>query len=238
MSVFRFVLCMVLSVGFGGSVIGASSTQETQFTERRLEMVRTQIEARGVNHKATLEAIRAVPRHLFVKKEWRSSAYDDRPLPIGFGQTISQPFIVAYMTEMLAPEPEHKVLEIGTGSGYQAAVLSHIVKEVFTIEIVKPLAETAAEILRTYPNVKTRVGDGYHGWKEHAPFDGIVVTAAAEHIPPPLISQLKNGGRMIIPVGHAFFVQKLVLVTKDTDGTVRTKDLFSVRFVPFVRSGE
>ncbi len=199
-------------------------------------MVRTQIETRGVRDPATLAAMRAVPRHGFVPPDLAASAYEDRPLPIGYGQTISQPYIVAVMTETLRLKPGHRVLEIGTGSGYQAAVLARIVREVFTIEIVPDLGNTARERLKAlgYRNVRVRVADGYDGWPEEAPFDAIVVTAAADYIPPPLIRQLKDGGRMVIPVGSPFFVQTLMLVEKD-GGKVRTTSLMPVRFVPFTR---
>ena len=199
-------------------------------------MVRTQIEARGIRDPATLAAMRVVPRHRFVPPDLADSAYADQPLPIGYGQTISQPYIVAVMTETLRLKPGHKVLEIGAGSGYQAAVLARIVREVFTIEIVPELGNAARERLKTlgYRNVRVRVADGYDGWPEEAPFDAIVVTAAADHIPPPLIRQLRDGGRMVIPVGSPFFVQTLMLVEKDR-GKVRTTSLMPVRFVPFTR---
>ncbi|GAB4354029.1 MAG: protein-L-isoaspartate(D-aspartate) O-methyltransferase [Methylohalobius sp. ZOD2] len=179
-------------------------------------------------------ALREVPRHLFVDPAHRHQAYKNRPLPIGYGQTISQPYIVALMTALLEPQPDHTVLEIGTGSGYQAAVLSRLVKKVYTVEIIEPLAEQARNRLRElgYANVEVRLGDGYHGWKEHAPFDGIVVTAAASHIPQPLVQQLKPGGRMIIPVGGHFLTQSLLRVEKDRRGQVITRQLLPVRFVP------
>ena len=181
--------------------------------------------------------MRSVPRHLFVPEDRRRQAYEDHPLPIGYGQTISQPYIVAYMTELIEPRASHRVLEIGTGSGYQAAVLAEIVDSVYTIEIVPELAESAAERLDRlgYDNVRVRQADGYFGWEEHAPFDAIVVTAAAEHIPPPLVAQLKDGGRMVIPVGSPFRTQTLMLVEKGRRGRVTTKSLAPVRFVPFRR---
>ncbi|HZI53976.1 MAG TPA: protein-L-isoaspartate(D-aspartate) O-methyltransferase [Chitinophagaceae bacterium] len=205
--------------------------------KRREEMVKSQIEKRGVADPATLAALRKTPRHLFVPANSINDAYDDRPLPIGYGQTISQPYIVAYMTEIIKPQPAHRVLEIGTGSGYQAAVLAEIVKEVYTIELVDSLGSQAKNRLNklNYKNVTVKTGDGYHGWKDKAPFDAIVVTAAAEHIPPPLIEQLKEGGRMIIPVGSPFMVQQLMLVEKK-NGKARTTSLMPVRFVPFNRS--
>lgn len=211
--------------------------QEQDFAKRREEMVKKQIEKRGVKDAATLAALRKTPRHLFVPNNVLDDAYDDRPLPIGYGQTISQPFIVAYMTEIVKPKPDQRVLEIGTGSGYQAAVLAEIVKEVYTIEIVDSLGSQARNRLSklNYKNITVKTGDGYYGWKDKSPFDAIVVTAAAEHIPPPLIEQLKEGGRMIIPVGSPFMVQQLMLVEKK-GGKTRTSSMMPVRFVPFKRS--
>ncbi len=199
-------------------------------------MFEKDIEARGVSDPATLRALRAVERHRFVDPELEARAYDDRPLPIGFGQTISQPYIVAFMTETIQPKPGQKVLEIGAGSGYQAAVLAEIVDQVYTVEIVPPLAKQAKERMKAlgYDNVYVREGDGFYGWPEEAPFDAIVVTAAAEYIPPPLIEQLKEGGRMIIPVGSPLRTQHLMLVEKK-DGQVTTRNLMPVRFVPFTR---
>jgi protein-L-isoaspartate(D-aspartate) O-methyltransferase len=181
-----------------------------------------------------LEAISKVPRHEFVPEKQRRWAYKNRPLPIGYGQTISQPAVVAIMTDLLQLEQTDRVLEIGTGSGYQAAVLAELVDSVYSIEIVQELAERGAgDLKRTgYDNVILRKGDGYYGWKESAPFDAIIVTAAASHIPPPLIKQLKPGGRMIIPVGGRFMVQHLILVTKDEAGKVITRQILPVKFVP------
>ncbi len=208
-----------------------------QAEDLRMKMVETQIVARGVTNEAVLNAMRQAKRHLFVPDGQVDNAYQDRPLPIGYGQTISQPYIVAMMTELVKPEAGFKVLEIGAGSGYQAAVLAEIVNHVYTLEIVEPLAHWARERLEIagYRNVTVRHADGYHGWAEHAPFDAIVVTAAAPHIPPPLIAQLKEGGRMIIPVGSPFRTQQLVLVEK-ADGQVTTRNVLPVRFVPFTRS--
>lgn len=206
------------------------------FKTNRERMVNLQIRARGVKNEAVLNAMRKVPRHLFVPKSRISEAYDDGPIPIGYGQTISQPFIVAYMTEVIEPEKCKKVLEIGTGSGYQAAILAEIVDSVFTIEIITELYKEAKDRLEKlgYKNIKVKNADGYYGWKEHAPFDAIVVTAAAEFVPPPLIEQLKEGGKMVIPVGSPFYTQNLILVEKK-DGKVLSKNLMPVRFVPFVR---
>lgn len=203
----------------------------------RNEMIRSQIESRGIKHKPTLDAMRKVERHLFVSAQSRSRAYQDGPLPIGYGQTISQPFIVAYMTQLVDPKPDHRVLEIGAGSGYQAAVLAEIVDKVYTIEIVPELGQQAKTRMRElgYDNVEVIIGDGYDGLPEEAPFDSIVVTAAAEYIPPPLVEQLKDGGRMVIPVGSPFMIQNLILVEKE-GGEIKTTSLMAVRFVPFTRS--
>ena len=185
-----------------------------------------------------LDVMRAVPRHLFMPEDVRDLAYQDRPVPIGYGQTISQPFIVALMTDLLNVEPGDKVLEIGTGSGYQAAVLSPLADEVYTIEIVPELGERASDALEgaNFANVETRIADGYYGWPEAAPFDAIVVTAAASQIPPPLVQQLKPGGRMVIPIGGPFSAQQLMLIEKQQDGSVTTRQLLPVRFVPFTRA--
>jgi len=175
-----------------------------------------------------------VPRHRFVPESVEASAYRNRPLPIGHGQTISQPYIVALMTDLLEVGPDDVVLEIGTGSGYQAAVMAELVSRVYTIEIIEPLGEEARARLQElgYGNVQARIGDGYYGWEEYAPFDAIVVTAAASHVPPPLVRQLKPGGRMVIPVGGRFFTQYLMLVLKDSEGKVTTRQMLPVRFVP------
>jgi len=181
-----------------------------------------------------LSVLGRVPRHEFVPADQVAFAYRNRPLPIGHGQTISQPYIVALMTDLARAEPEHKVLEVGTGSGYQAAVMAHLAKAVYTIEIIEPLGLQATQHLKTlgYTNVQVRVGDGYSGWDKHAPYDIILVTAAASHIPPPLLRQLKAGGRMVIPVGAAFMVQQLMLVEKNLDGTLSTRQILPVAFVP------
>jgi protein-L-isoaspartate(D-aspartate) O-methyltransferase len=181
-----------------------------------------------------MEVMGKVPRHEFVPPDFRRSAYENRPLPIGYGQTISQPYIVALMTDLLDVDEDDVVLEIGTGSGYQAAILAELVKKVYTIEIVRELGEQAKGRFKRlgYQKVEVRVGDGYYGWEENAPFDGIIVTAAASHVPPPLIKQLKSGGRMIIPVGSPFMTQQLMLVKKEKDGTIRTEQVLPVIFVP------
>jgi protein-L-isoaspartate(D-aspartate) O-methyltransferase len=197
----------------------------------RRKMVQTQIKARGIKDQRVLEALVKVPRHLFVPSEYQYQAYEDYPLPIGEGQTISQPYIVALMTELLQPDSHKKILEIGTGSGYQAAILGELVKNLYTIEIVEKLAETAEKRLdhMGYKNIKVKAGDGYHGWPEHAPFDGIIVTAAPEHIPAPLVKQLKVGGIMVLPVGE--FFQQLQVVKK-TEKEIIRKNIIPVRFVP------
>ncbi len=181
-----------------------------------------------------MSVMASVERHRFVPPSEVSLAYANRPLPIGHGQTISQPYIVALMTDLIDADPGDRVLEIGTGSGYQAAVLAEMGAEVFTVEIIEPLAEKAAKRLKElrYDRVHTRQGDGYYGWQEEAPFDAIVVTAAADHIPPPLIRQLKPGGIMVIPMGSRFLVQQLVLVEKDSGGSIKTRQILPVRFVP------
>jgi protein-L-isoaspartate(D-aspartate) O-methyltransferase len=182
-----------------------------------------------------MRVMQDTPRHLFVPEDARPFAYENRPLPIGYGQTISQPYIVALMTELLQPESDHTVLEIGTGSGYQAAVLAQLVKQVFSIEIIKELGQSSTRLLNElgYDNVSTRIADGYDGWPEHAPFDSIIVTAAISHIPPPLVRQLKNGGTMVIPVGTGFQTQQLTLVKKDMTGEITTRQIIPVIFVPF-----
>jgi len=215
---------------------GTALQSGDKYQAAREKMVRDQIRHRGISDQPTLKAMLKVPRHLFVPAEYESRAYDDNPLPIGYGQTISQPFIVAYMTEVVKPAAWKKALEIGTGSGYQAAVLAEIVNKVYTIEIVPELARESAGRLTGmgYNNVFSKYGDGYQGWEEHAPFDIIVVTAAAEEIPQPLIDQLAENGRLVIPVGPQSSVQELILMEKK-NGRVEEKRLTLVRFVPFRR---
>jgi protein-L-isoaspartate(D-aspartate) O-methyltransferase len=202
-------------------------------------MVIETIELRGIKDPLTLKAMRAVPRHEFVEFANVTQAYADRPLPIGFGQTISQPYIVAAMTELLNVKEGATVLEIGAGSGYQAAVLAEFVDHVYTIEIVPQLAKRAGDRLKAlgYDNVTVKEGDGYYGWAEHGPFDGIIVTAAATHIPPPLVEQLKPGGRMVIPVGPPMQVQNLMVVEKNAEGEITQRSVMAVRFVPFTGRG-
>jgi protein-L-isoaspartate(D-aspartate) O-methyltransferase len=203
----------------------------------RASMVAGQIAARGVRHPAVLAAMREVPRHEFVPDTERDAAYADYPLPIGHGQTISQPYIVALMTELARPQPGDRALEVGTGSGYQAAVLSRVVSRVYTIELLDDLARSARERLARlgYRNVVTRQGDGYAGWPEEAPFDLILVTAAPERVPPALIAQLKPGGRLVVPVGPAGDVQDLIVIDKRPDGTTVSRSVIPVRFVPLKR---
>ena len=207
------------------------------FRQARLAMVADQVAARGVMDPRVLDAMRAVPRHEFVPLTLRDDAYVDSPLPIGHGQTISQPYIVALMTELARPSPADRVLEVGTGSGYQAAVISRLVSRVFTVELVDPLAQSASAVLRRlgYSNVTVRSGDGYLGWPDEAPFDIILVTAAPEQVPAALVAQLKPGGRLIVPVGRAWDVQDLQLIEKDAGGKVKTRSVIPVRFVPMVK---
>jgi protein-L-isoaspartate(D-aspartate) O-methyltransferase len=220
-----------------------ASTSDTQYAEQRQRMVR-EVEAAGrppgaargqpALDRRVLDAMRRVPRHEFVPPEHRSMAYANRPLSIGYGQTISQPYMVALMTDLLGVSSDAVVLEIGTGSGYQAAILAELAQHVYSIEIVPALADQARQRLRRlgYTNVTVRTGDGYNGWEEHAPFDAIMVTAAASHIPPPLLRQLKPGGRMVIPVGSPLLTQQLMLVSKTPDGQTSTRQMLPVAFVP------
>jgi protein-L-isoaspartate(D-aspartate) O-methyltransferase len=213
-----------------------AKSKAEDYAQQRKMMVEQQIVARGVKNKKVLDAMNSVPRHLFVPVGYRQGSYFDQPLPIGLEQTISQPYIVALMTEMLDVDHDDIVLEIGTGSGYQAAVLSTIVKELYTIEIIEELGLQAAELLKSlgYDNVKVKVSDGGLGWPEKAPFDAIIVTAAAPKIPEPLIKQLKPGGRMVIPVDNNFYSQDLLIVEKDEAGNIETRKTIPVRFVPLV----
>ncbi len=235
----RFFFCLTLFTSF---FVSAGE----DYAKRRREMVR-EIEQdvtltssslrKAALDKKVVDALLKVPRHEFVPADQREFAYENRPLPIGYGQTISQPYIVAIMTDLLKLEPAHRVLEIGTGSGYQAAILAELVSDVYTIEIIGALADQAKERFKRlgYAKIKTHFGDGYYGWETFAPFDAIVVTAAADHIPPPLIKQLKPGGRMIIPVGGKFTVQQLVLIEKDHENKVTLRQILPVQFVPLTR---
>jgi protein-L-isoaspartate(D-aspartate) O-methyltransferase len=233
----RVVLALSAPIWLSGlAAKGAEQrdTDDARWARERRGMVADQIKARGISDVTVLSAMERVPRHLFVPHQYRDAAYEDSPLPIGSDQTISQPYIVAYMTQALGIDRTKKVLEIGTGSGYQAAVLAEIVKEVYTIEIVEDLGKRAAALLKElgYRNVHTRIGDGYKGWPEHAPFDAIVVTAAPDHIPQPLVDQLAVGGRMVIPVGRGD--QEMVIVSKTPAGVVEKRTI-AVRFVPLRR---
>jgi protein-L-isoaspartate(D-aspartate) O-methyltransferase len=222
-------LILALLAGLG---CGQSLTTVADFAAQRERMVKEQLVMRGINGERVLAAVRKVPREEFVPEQFRAASYADQPLPIGYDQTISQPFIVAFMTEELRPQPQDRVLEIGTGSGYQAAILAELVAEVYSIEIIEPLAKTAEATLQRlgYQNVHVKVGDGYKGWSENAPFDAVIVTCAPDHIPQPLVDQLKDHGRMIIPVGPTGD-QELYLLEKE-NGQLRQRSVTPVRFVP------
>ncbi len=232
--ILSFALLFILLLPDGAAE--ARTSDNDDYRQERERMVQMQLIRRGIEHQPTLDAMQQVPRHLFIPENRRSQAYNDGPVPIGYGQTISQPYIVAFMTEVLQPKPGQRILEIGTGSGYQAAVLAEITDEVYTIEIIEELAGSGEANLREagYDKVKVKHADGYHGWEEYAPFDAIIVTAASDHIPPPLINQLKDDGVMIIPVGHPMRTQQLMQVTK-SGGETRSRSLMPVRFVPFTR---
>jgi len=233
MSVLPCIVACTVLVG----CMTVAQTGESELRARRYEMVEQQIRQRGVTDARVLEAMRSVPRERFVPVELLHQAYEDGPLPIGSGQTISQPYIVAYMTEVLKVEPTHKVLEIGTGSGYQAAVLSELVRDVYTIEIVADLARRAEAVLQELKrtNVHVRAGDGYAGWPEQGPFDRIIVTAAPEQLPRPLIDQLAPGGLLVAPVGPQGAPQWMTIVEKTADGVVERRTI-PVQFVPFTRA--
>ena len=241
-SCFRVLVYLCFTLTGAGFLLPQRDNED--YRRQREDMVRTQIAtlrwsgSEAVRDSRVLDSMRKTPRHRFVPADLIAHAYDDRPLPIGYGQTISQPYIVAKMTELLEPKGEHRVLEIGTGSGYQSAVLSPLVAQVYSIEIIEPLGTAARRRLETlgYKNIEVRVGDGYFGWPEKRPFDSIIVTAAANHIPPPLVEQLKSGGRMVIPVGNPFQTQMLMLVTKGTKGPhdIQVRSLMPVGFVPLV----
>jgi protein-L-isoaspartate(D-aspartate) O-methyltransferase len=218
--------------------IAGPALSESEYTRLREKMVHDQIQDRGITDPRILKAFLGVKRHLFVHPEYRNQAYGDFPLPIEEGQTISQPYIVAIMTYVIAPAYKKKVLEIGTGSGYQAAILAELVREVYTIEIKEKLAQSSKKLLTDldYRNITFKTGDGYLGWKENAPFDGIIVTCAPDHIPPPLIEQLATGGRMVIPISYSSTVQDLILIEKLPSGKLKKTDLIPVQFVPLIRS--
>ncbi|WP_046117107.1 protein-L-isoaspartate(D-aspartate) O-methyltransferase [Sinorhizobium sp. PC2] len=238
---------LVVVLASAAAMVSTSAPAQNRLAERAamIETIKgharsapSAVEGQGIDP-AVLTTMGKVPRHLFVPEEQRSAAYGDRPLPIGYGQTISQPFIVALMTDLINVRPGDSVLEIGTGSGYQAAVLSPLAGKVYSIEIIPQLGERAAARLAElrYDNVEVKVGDGYYGWPARAPFDGIVVTAAASHIPPPLVEQLAKGGRMVVPVGGPFATQFLMLVEKRRDGSITTRQLLPVSFVPLRGGG-
>ena len=237
----KFIFLMLpLLIGIGCADMNkrdTTSTAKNDFAREREHMVNKQIQARGVTDERVLEAMRKVKRHYFVPENLRHRAYQDEPLPIGHGQTISQPYIVAYMTEQIDIDENENVLEIGTGSGYQAAILGELAKEVYTIEIVPELGERAGEVLDklNYDNVHVKIGDGYKGWPEAAPFDAIIVTAAPDHIPQPLVDQLNVGGHMMIPVGE--FSQDLILLERTEKG-IEQKRKIPVRFVPMTGEAE
>ncbi len=222
-------LCLLMALAVFTPVLAPAR----EFATDRARMVREQIAMRGVTDQRVLEAMGEVPREQFVLEEMRGRSYSDRPLPIGYDQTISQPFVVAFMTEKLQLKPIDRVLEIGTGSGYQAAILGELVAQVYSIEIVEPLGKRAATTLERlgYRNVHVRIGDGYKGWPEHAPYDAVIVTCAPDHVPLPLIEQTKEGGRIIIPVGSAGGVQELYLLEKK-NGELKRRSVLPVRFVP------
>jgi protein-L-isoaspartate(D-aspartate) O-methyltransferase len=233
-----YTICIAFSWQGGGNV-STQPNQSDPYQKEREVMVNTQFIARGIHDPLVLKAMRTVPRHLFVPKEFRHLSYQDRPLPIGYQQTISQPYMVAFMTAAIKPHQTDRVLEIGTGCGYQAAILAQICSQVFTVEIVEPLAKQAQETLKQlgYTNIHTKIGDGYEGWPEAAPFDAIIVTASCPIIPGPLIQQLKVGGKIIIPLGEPFSEQTLVKGTNTEKGLL-VEDLIPVQFVPFTGKSE
>ncbi len=228
------VFLIFLGWAFSGPFFSHCGENET-YARKRKEMVRRQLKSRDIKDKKVLEVMGNVPRHLFVSPSYRGQAYEDYPLPIDEGQTISQPYIVALMTQILKLEEGEKVLEIGTGSGYQAAVLTHFTDQVFSIEIREKLAKKAEKTLKRldYDQVQVKWGDGYVGWEEHAPFDAIIVTCAANHVPPPLFKQLDEGGRLLIPLGSTLYFQTLTLITK-IEGKPKVRHILGVRFVPMI----
>jgi protein-L-isoaspartate(D-aspartate) O-methyltransferase len=237
----KILLARLMTWLASGWLLGCTpqpAPSEVHWESLRNEMVSRQIEARGVRDPRVLTAMRTVPRHLFVPEPFRRVAYEDLPLPIGAGQTISQPYIVALMTELAQPEASDRALEVGTGSGYQAAVLAYLVRQVYSVEILESLGKEAAGRMRKlgYNNVTLKVGDGYAGWPEKAPFNLILITAAPERVPSALLEQLASGGRMVVPVGQEGGVQSLQLIRKNSDGSVTIKDVLPVRFVPLVHS--
>ena len=232
----RIIAQYLLFAALATTGCGQQRLTSADFAAQRQRMVEQQLKSRGIKDERLLAAMAKVPREEFVPLDARSGAYEDGPLPIGYGQTISQPYIVAFMTEQLRPKPTDRVLEIGSGSGYQAAILAELMAEVYTVEIVEPLAKTAEATLQRlgYKNVHIRVGDGYEGWPEEAPFDAIIVTCAPDKVPQPLVDQLKDGGRIVIPVGERF-AQQLYLLEKK-NGQLKESATLPVRFVPMLRN--
>ena len=228
------VSCSVSPAGDAPAV----SREAEYFARARQQMVDRQLRRRDISDARVLEVMGRIPRHRFVAENLADSAYNDHPLPIGHGQTISQPYIVALMTQLAQPKPQSRVLDVGTGSGYQAAVLAELCKDVYSIEILKPLADEARERLASlgYKNVEVRHGDGYQGWKEHAPFDAILVAAAPAHVPQPLTEQLAPGGRLVVPVGRHF--QDLIVIEKQPNGSLRRTSVALVKFVPMTGEAE
>ncbi len=231
------LLITLLSILLAPLFAIAEENVEAKYSLKRAKMVHYQLRLRDVKDDTVLSVMGRVPRHLFVPKKIEKYAYDDRPLAIGYGQTISQPYIVAYMTELLSIDKNSIVLEIGTGSGYQAVILAEIAKEVYTIEIVEPLYKRSTELFKKlgYKNIYSKYGDGYHGWKEKGPYDRIIVTCAAEFVPPSLVRQLKVGGIICIPVGPLFGIQNLIIVKKRSEDQIETEIICQVRFVPLTR---
>lgn len=231
-----FILIVILVFYLTISAQEYNESQEAIFTQRRQSMVINQLQSRDITDSKVLQAMLTVPRHQFVDQRIVNSAYNDFPLSIGEGQTISQPYIVALMTQLLELKEGEKVLEIGTGSGYQAGVLAEIVEEVYTVEIYESLSKKSEKLLTDlgYQNIKFKVGDGYHGWEEHAPYDAIIVTCAPDHVPPSLLQQIKDdGGRIVIPVGGIWMVQTLMKIEK-IEGKIKSKGIIGVRFVPMI----
>jgi len=231
-----FILIVILVFCLTISAQEYNESQESVFTQRRQNMVVNQLQSLDITDSEVLQAMLTVPRHQFVDPRIRESAYNNYPLAIGEGQTISQPYIVALMTQLLELKGDEKVLEIGTGSGYQAAILAEIVEEVYTVEIYESLSKKSEKLLNDlgYRNIKFKVGDGYHGWEEHAPYDAIIVTCAPDHVPPSLLRQIKDdGGRIVIPVGGIWMVQTLMKIEK-IEGKIKSKGIIGVRFVPMI----
>jgi protein-L-isoaspartate(D-aspartate) O-methyltransferase len=226
------LVCAILAISITKPLVA-----DDPITLERERMVKEQLQSRGIHNPEVLSVMRTTPRHLFVPANVRSMAYEDHPVPIGYGATISQPYIVALMTELLAPAKKHRILEIGTGSGYQAAILGQLVAEVYTVEIVTELASSAAKLLRDlrYNNIAVRQGDGYQGWPDRAPLDRIIMTAAPPEVPLALVNQLANNGRLVAPVGF-MWMQELIVIEKESDGTIKRRSVCPVNFVPMRRA--